>query len=169
MENEIWIDVLGYDGLYEVSNLGNVKSLNYNHTRKEQLLKLGKDSVGYYTVRLYNKEISNKGKTFKVHKLVAQAFLNHTPCGYKLVINHKDFNKLNNCVDNLEVVTQRENANLKHLKSTSKYVGVTWQKSCNRWQARITINTERIYLGVFKNEYDAHMAYQNKLNSIQNA
>lgn len=166
MENEIWIDVLGYDGIYEVSNLGNVKSLNYNHTGKAKFLSLCKDSVGYLTVRLY---INAKGKTYKVHKLVAQAFLNHTPCGYNIVVNHKDFNKLNNRVDNLEVVTQRENSNLKHLKSKSNYVGVTWQESCKRWQARITINTKRIYLGVFKNEYDAHMAYQNKLKEVHHA
>lgn len=70
-----------------------------------------------------------KAKTITVHKLVAYAFLNHKSCGYKLVVNHIDTNPKNNNVTNLEIVTTRENSNQKHIKSSSKYVGVSWQKN----------------------------------------
>lgn len=97
---EIWKDIEGYEGLYQVSNLGRVKSLNYHRTRKEQLLKPTKSNRGYFKVYL-NK--NGKMKTFNVHRLVAQAFIenpNNYPC-----VNHKDENKINNIVDNLEYCT----------------------------------------------------------------
>lgn len=69
--NEIWKDIKGYEGLYQVSNLGRVKSLNYLRTGKEQILKLNLEKWGYYTVKLSN----GTPKWFKVHRLVAQSFI----------------------------------------------------------------------------------------------
>jgi hypothetical protein len=160
--NEIWKDVPGYEGIYQVSNLGNVKSLNYQHSGKEKLLKHSKDGRGYYKISL------SKKKMFKVHQLVAMAFLNHIPNELKLVINHKDFNTLNNNVDNLEIVTNRTNSNRKHLKSSSKYTGVHWAKKAKKWESKIKIKNKTIYLGGFENEYDAHLAYEKALESINN-
>ena len=105
-------------------------------------------------------------KKFYVHKLVAIAFLNHTPCGNKLVINHKDFNISNNRLCNLEIITNRENCNRKHIPSYSNYTGVQWCKSKNRWRSRIQVNGKDKHLGYFKNEYDAHLAYQKELQKI---
>lgn len=107
MEIEIWksLDFLGYPD-YEISNFGNVKSLNYNHTGKERLLKPRKDKGGYMRVLLCK---NGKGKNFRVHRLVAMTFLenpNNLSC-----VNHKDENKDNNHVNNLEFCTHEYNNN----------------------------------------------------------
>ena len=57
------------------------------------------------------KYIEGKKETKQVHQMVAESFLNHIPCGYKLVVNHIDFNRTNNAVQNLELVSARENSN----------------------------------------------------------
>ena len=104
--NEIWKDIEGYEGRYQVSNLGNVKSLNYKHTGKEKLLKkcfLGKDKR-YLVVTLYNE---TKRKNFKIHRLVANAFIPN-PEGLPQV-NHKDENPENNVWTNLEWCDQKYN------------------------------------------------------------
>lgn len=111
---EIWKSIEGYEGFYEVSNLGRVKSLSRyvsNGTSvplyvKERILKQWKDKKGYCTVVL-GKE--GKYKTYAVHRLVANAFIlnpNNLPC-----VNHKDENPSNNFVDNLEWCTYRYNLN----------------------------------------------------------
>lgn len=173
MEEEIWKDIKGYEGKYKVSSLGNVKSLSrtvkcgYNKTRtiRERILKPGLNTTGYYIVVLSEKSTL---KTRKVHQLVAIAFLNHIPNGFELVVNHINFNRLDNRLINLEIVTQRENANQKHLKEgrTSKYTGVNWYKSLKKWRAGIEISGKIKYLGVYKNEIDAHNAYQKALNEL---
>lgn len=94
---EEWRPLVGYEGLYEVSNRGNMKSLNYRRTGKEGILKAVKDKDGYLRVQLWK---DGKRKMYAVHRLVAQAFLpnpNNLP-----IINHKDENKQNNKVENLE-------------------------------------------------------------------
>ena len=97
----MWKAIDGYEGLYEVSDQGEVKRL-YKDGRTK-LLKLWK-SANYYTVCLSNK--CNR-KTKAVHRLVANAFLNKPDNATE--VNHKDGNKLNNKVENLEWVTQKEN------------------------------------------------------------
>jgi hypothetical protein len=159
--NEIWKDVPNYEGLYQVSNLGNIKSLNYNKTKKEKVLLPNKSTNEYLNVRLYN---NNKSKVYSVHQLVAIAFLNHNICGHKLVIDHINDNKLDNRFENLQIITNRENVYKNQNKGTSKYKGVN--KSGNKWVARIRIKNERKYLGYFNCELAAHLAYQNKLKTI---
>lgn len=155
--------VKGYEGLYEVSNLGNVRSLNYRRTGKASLLSPGVNGDGYYNVALF-KDGSAKTKT--VHQLVAECFLNHTACGMKLVVNHINLNKLDNRVENLEIISQRKNANRKHLKSTSKYTGVSWFKRDSNWRAYIRLNGKYKHLGNYDCELEAAMAYQNELKKI---
>lgn len=106
-EIEKWksLDFLGYPN-YEVSNFGKVKSLNYLRSGKEKILKQGKYKDGYMLVGLWK---DGEGKTFLVHKLVALAFI---PNPFNLPqINHKDENKENNHVDNLEFCTAKHNTN----------------------------------------------------------
>jgi NUMOD4 motif len=101
MENqvEIWKDVVGYENLYQISSLGNVKSLNYRRTKQIKILKPAVSvNIGYLSVVLSKDKIK---KTFTVHVLVAMAFLKHIPNGSNLVVNHIDFNKLNNNTFNL--------------------------------------------------------------------
>lgn len=155
---EIYKDVIGYEGIYQISNLGNVKSCTTGLIRNYYL-----EKNGYYSIRLYK---NNIGKTRKVHQLVAESFLNHKRCGHKLVVNHIDFNKANNKVDNLEIVTNRENSNRKHLKSTSKYIGVHWNKEDKKWKSSITINGKTKHLGYFTDESEASEAYQEALLNI---
>ncbi len=109
---EQWRDIIiekngilyDYTGLYQVSNLGRVRSLGNDKTRKEKILKPGINNKGYQYVNLYK---NGKGKLFSVHRLVATMFI---PNPENLtVVNHKDENKLNNCVDNLEWVTMKYN------------------------------------------------------------
>lgn len=105
MQKEIWKDIIGYEGLYQVSNLGNVKSLNYGRSGKVCLLKLKIHTGNYFQVVLCNRKCKNK--YFYVHRLVAQHFIFNSE--NKRCINHKDCNKQNNKVENLEWVTYKEN------------------------------------------------------------
>lgn len=160
---ETYKDVIGYNGDYQVSNLGNVKSLKFN---KEKVLKPCCNSAdGYYRINLV---INGKPISRLVHQLIAESFLNHNRCKMKLVINHIDFNRINNNINNLEIVTFRENTNQKHLKSTSKYTGVSWDKSRSKWSSKIRINGKMVNLGRFTNELEASEAYQKKLNNLIN-
>lgn len=102
---EIWKNIEGYPN-YQVSNLGNVRNINFNRTSKTKVLKSCIDGKGYQYVALYK---DGKRKCSKVHRLVAQAFLPN-PNNYKEV-NHKDEDKTNNCVDNLEWCTTEYNVN----------------------------------------------------------
>lgn len=102
---EIWKVIAGYEN-YEVSNLGNVRSLNYNHTGKIKKMRFNHNKEGYVIVGLCTK---GKRKNFSVHRLAAQAFI---PNSFKKPqVNHIDECKTNNCIDNLEWVTAKENAN----------------------------------------------------------
>ena len=101
---EIFKDIDGLEGLYQVSNFGNVISLNYNHSNSRRLMSLSKSSSGYLHVQLYK---NSKSKTYLVHKLVASAFIqnpNDLP-----EVNHIDGNKTNNNAKNLEWVSRSEN------------------------------------------------------------
>jgi len=159
---EIYKDVIGYEGLYQVSSLGNVKSLKYG---KEKTLKLSLNRGGYLRVNLCKK--GNIERRL-IHQLTVEAFLDHKRCGFKLVVNHIDFNKTNNNVNNLEIVTARENTNRKHIESTSKYTGVHWYKITNKWRAVIVINGKQKHLGYFVDELEASEAYQKELNNLIN-
>ena len=114
---EIWKDIEGYEGLYQVSNRGRVKSLKY---KKERILKPRKQS-GYYKVLLYN----DKKYEYSIHRLVAHAFIPN-PDNLPQV-NHRDENPSNNRVDNLEWCDGKYNINYgtciaKRARSKSKKV-----------------------------------------------
>lgn len=105
LEGEIWKDIAGYEGVYQISNYGRVKSLPRRHiSTMTRIIKPSMTLSGYLYVSLKNRE---KIKRFKIHRLVAQAFIPNSE--NKPTINHKDGNKFNNCVDNLEWQTQAEN------------------------------------------------------------
>ena len=103
---EEWRNIIGYEQKYQISNIGKVKSLNYHSTKRNGLLRFSKNHRGYFFVRLSK---GCKVKTITVHRLVALAFLPN-PHNYPQ-INHKDENKLNNRVDNLEWCTASYNQN----------------------------------------------------------
>lgn len=174
MQKEIWKDVPGYEGYYQISNLGITKSLTRfiqnprgTGTRMvaPRILKYKTDKCGYKHVHLNKNGI---GKTFLIHQLIAIIFLNHIPDGNKMVVDHIDNNPSNNHIDNLQIITQRENCSKDKFRSgsTSKYIGVSLRKSANKWCAAIRINKKSVHLGYFDNELDAAKAYQDKLKEI---
>ena len=100
---EIWKDVVGFEGRYQVSNIGNVKSLSFLGHSTEKLMKLSEHHTGYLVVQLGK----HPAKTYLVHQLVAKTFIPLVKG--KHFVNHIDGNKHNNCVENLEWVNYKEN------------------------------------------------------------
>jgi hypothetical protein len=150
MKKEIWKAVKNYEGIYEVSNLGNVRSLHFN---KQKILKPAINGRGYLHV-VFSK--NGKYKTFYIHQLVAMCFLEHERCGMKIVINHKDKNQKNNHIDNLEILTQFENI---HHSLSNNYkerkIGIILNKKTNRWVALFYINGKNNYIGTYRTEIEA--------------
>jgi hypothetical protein len=149
--DEIWKDIPGYIGLYQVSNWGNVKGLK--GIRKQYI-----STTGYYQIALW---LNNTEKKFKVHQLVAMAFLGHTPNGHETVVNHIDNNPLNNYVDNLELVSNRYNTTCHKTDP-----GVYWFKRDEKWKVDIKLNGLKVYLGMFTNKQDALDMYQKAVANI---
>jgi len=157
------MDIVGYEGLYQASDWGNIKSLSYNRTSKERLLKMTDRGDGYLHVSLFK---GVEKRTLRVHQLIAITFLGHVPDGtHKIVVDHIDSNKLNNRVDNLQLITQRQNTSKKR-SGTSRFIGVSWVGNCNKWKASISINGKVVYLGLFTDELAASEAYQNRLSQL---
>ena len=122
MNNEIWKSVVGYEGLYEVSNMGRVRSVDhitivnrggqtYEKPTKGKMLIPLKRQHGYLGVQLYGKGGHKKRnlRTMSIHRLVAEAFIEN-PLGLSEV-NHKDEDKTNNRSDNLEWISHKDNTN----------------------------------------------------------
>jgi hypothetical protein len=175
MQNEVWKDIPNYEGFYQVSNFGNVKSLerdiynkngNLHYRQKQKLLSLN-ISYHYQKVNLHKDFNSKK---YYVHHLVSIVFLNHIPnCSTKLVIDHIDGDKFNNNVNNLQVVSQSINmlkAIKRRCKTTSKYKGVCFDKSRNKWTASTTRNGKYIFLGRFQTEIEAYNKYKQFNNEV---
>lgn len=102
--SEVWKDIKDYEGIYQVSNFGNVKSLGNSFSRKERLLKLSHQSKGYLTVVLQKNATR---KMVLTHRLVAEHFIDNTES--KPQVNHINGDKTDNIVENLEWVSHREN------------------------------------------------------------
>ena len=127
---EIWKDVKGYEGLYQVSNLGRVKRLRFINRhldfKQEKILKPYKDGGDYYFVIGLHKNGKKKYKA--IHRLVAEAFIPN-PNNYPIV-NHKDENKENNYVDNLEWCTHKYNSNYGNARTKMR------EKAFQSWARR---------------------------------
>lgn len=151
MSKEIWKDIKGYEGLYQVSNYGRIKSF----IKDEKILSFCDNGNGYLYITLRKNGIR---KNYYIHRLVATYFLEN-PFN-KNVVNHKDFNIKNNNADNLEWVTQYENviysiSNMKKRKSIThsntgeKYISYRASKKLYR------VIIDKKEYGSFKNLQEA--------------
>lgn len=117
MEEE-WNPVKNYESLYEVSNLGNIRSISsrWGKRNKPREVKLITTPANYKRVKLSK---NNKGKFYMVHRLVYESFVGEIPDNFE--INHKDYNRSNNCIDNLEVMTHFDNTRYSKAKKVGQY------------------------------------------------
>ena len=143
-ETETWKDVVGYEGIYMISNLGRVKSLprKYNKRVPTERIRKTRMNLGYEVVNL-----SKQGavKTVKIHRLVAEAFLDNE--GGKPEVNHIDGNKNNNNANNLEWVTSRENA--QHASDEGL------QRNSSKERAMMQMDMDGNVINVFKSGREA--------------
>jgi hypothetical protein len=165
---EIWKDIDGYEGIYQISNLGNVKSLfryvkNKHNTlslKKECILKLSNDKDGYKIISLLKNGVS---KTCRVHFLVCQAYLTEK-LSESYVIDHINNIKGDNRVSNLQYISFRENVSK---DSNNKYNFLGVYKNGNKFSAKIVIDGVRKYLGTFNTPEEANNEYLKNLNLIK--
>ena len=174
MQGEIWKDIQGYDGYYQVSNFGRIKSLSRyvfngmgDYLKKEKIIKSILSNHGYLVVTLY---IENVAKQFLVHRLVATAFVENLFNNEKVI--HIDYEKKNNNSNNLEWATSLESNchKMSNQKSLSSFIGVSFRKDRNKWISTITINKKLIYLGSYETQEEAYQRrcdYE-KNNNIEN-
>ena len=154
-KKEVFKDIPDYEEIYQISNFGNIKSLKYG---KDKIRKLTLDKRGYFNVTLIDK--NHKQRTFKVHVLVAMAFLNFKPNGKQdFVIDHKNNVKNDNSIENLQVITQRENVQKYHLLKKIN-IGVDWHEKTKKWRTRFYLKNKIIHLGLFENQKDAIKIYE---------
>lgn len=117
--NEIWKPVVGYEGLYEVSNIGRVRTVGNNKTKKTKIRKQVVTNLGYKQVQLYK---DGKQKLLYVHRIVAEAFILNAD--NKFCIDHINTDRGDNRVENLRWCTQKENINnpitIKNWENTHK-------------------------------------------------
>ena len=153
LENEEWRDIEGYEGLYQVSNMGRVKSVNYRRSCEERLLRKG-FSKGYAHVRLFK---DGEDNIFKVHRLVAKAFIPNDDPINKNDVNHKiegDEGKKDNRVENLEWCSRKYNntygtrllrvARANRENGNYERFGELTRKRCSKQVAQIDAMTNEI-------------------------
>ena len=158
---EVWKDIKGFEGRYQVSNLGNVKSLprvirqeytQHNHAVSRVLkgseLIPSDNGHGYKIILLRLLNQNGKRKRFYVHRLVAEYFIGDIPEG--MVVNHIDYDKSNNCVDNLEIVSQLDNIH---------------HSICNMQKPMLTTNNKlgEKHIYIRKGRYSVEVSYK-KIN-----
>jgi hypothetical protein len=170
MEN--WFALKGFEEEYEISDLFNVRSLNRivlrpglkgNMKVKGKIIKPSIDRNGYLRIKV-------KDKLFSLHRLIAINFI--PKIEGKDIINHKDGNKSNNNLDNLEWCNYYENNNhsIKRENTLSGLTGVTLHRPSNKWRAQIHFNKKNKNLGYYNTKEEAYNARKSfeLQNRIQN-
>ena len=154
-----------FNNAYQYSTLGRLRSFKRGKGKilKGTLMK----KEGYLKHNLY---LNSKETQILGHQLSAILFLNHVLDGTnKIVVDHINTIRTDNRLENLQLITNRENSSKDKKGGTSKYIGVSWLKHRNKFEARIRYKGKLLHLGNFSDEYDAHLAYQKKLEEIKKA
>ena len=158
---EIWKDIPGYEGMYQASTKGRVKSF-YNN--KENLKKPTLLKTGYLGTTLKK---NGKQKHFRFHQLVVMAFMNHRPDGMKIIVDHINHDKTDNRLENLRLVNNRQNS-LSRKKNRDLPHGVLFQSSKSKpYFSQIWKNGKSHYLGSFTTAQEASQAYEQELNKLK--
>jgi hypothetical protein len=161
---ETWKDIPKFEGRYQASNLGRIKSLSRKCLGKsgsyrvcrERILKLSKHPNGYVYIKLRQTSTS-KQKSYSAHKLIVNSFLGPAPNG--LEINHKDGNSSNNNILNFEFISHQQNT--AHGFRTLGTKGYSIDTKCTvKYIARIFIDYVNYYIGRFNTPEEAQMAYR---------
>ena len=166
-KEEFWKDIKGYEGLYQISNYGRIRSLKFrNKVCEKDRVIIMKPNLrnGYFVINL--RKNANR-KSFQVHRLVAQTFIEN-PFNYPIV-NHIDFNPKNNNVENLEWCTQKQNVNHsrcnmkgKSHKLRDKNYGITYRKKSDKYE----VSVKKKYYGRYKTLDEARKKRDEVLNEL---
>jgi hypothetical protein len=165
---EVWKDVPGYEGLYQASNLGKIKSIarkieykSWPHYRivKEVILKNSITSNGYHQVSLRK---DGKYRTIRSHQVIAMTFLDHKPNGNNLIVDHIDGNKLNNNLLNLRVIHNRINISIG--MRPNGFTGV--HERNGKYRSMIRVNNKLLHLGTYSTAEEAKEIYNDYFKKV---
>ena len=163
---EEWKDIPGYEGRYQASTFGRIKSLRKevffgdnrgSYFREEQIISQSVKSTGYYVCNLYKDNIRTH---VKVHRIIAKTLLpDYTE---KLFVDHVDGNPKNNKIGNIRMCTVGQNTcnqKVRKGKLTSGYKGVSFSKITNKWLMQIALNGKTQVSKLYLSEIAAAIAY----------
>jgi hypothetical protein len=171
MENLEWYPFF-YNGIetnVEVTKCGKIRKIpKYWLLRLKSIgeVDFNKLKIDNGYKRLTVKLKGSKPKTTRLHQILAAVFLGYEFNGYKTVVDHIDSNPLNNNINNLRVITQRENCSKEKTIKSGLPVGVSFDKSRNKFRSCLWIGNTPIVLGRFNTPEEASQAYQQKLKDI---
>ena len=167
MTDEIWADIAGYDGAYQISNMGHVRTflkkdgfVGFVKTEKSRPRSLISHGNGYMYVTLCKNGVR---KNHYIHRLVAEAFIGEIKDGY--VINHLDYDRSNNRVENLEIVSQKDNVDYSKHKMKKPVTRKGNYYICDRG-TRYEVYVKKKYLGSYKTIEEARTARNEYINKI---
>ena len=155
-----WID--GYKNMFRIYKDGRVESVRRKWVPNNRFMNQGIRN-GYRYVQLSK---DSKNKNFQIHRLIAIAFIdNPNPDKFDFV-DHWNRDRLDNSIKNLRWVSSSGNNRNRKSTGSSKYLGVSFHKQRNKWNARISIDGKSKYLGLFENEEEAHKVYMEKYEEV---
>lgn len=173
LPDEIWKDIPEYEGMYQVSSFGRVKSLSrkvkdYKGFRliKTRIKKQHYNSNNYLGTHLNNNGVFNN---YLIHHLVMMCFSDHKTNGYSAIIDHINNIKYDNRFINLQIISHRKNCSkdIDKSKTSSIYTGVRLTNNKLKWRVDIQNNKKSIYIGCFDNELYASKVYVEAVMDIE--